>query len=161
MAVGRQANAIAHLAEGIADRGDDANPARSTVPKPESRGGCGALILDGLQGELAVDRLDDLATCYHAVHRPDAVGVEWHELDEADLVALAPRQPREVQDFVVVAPAHDDHVELDGAEPGRARRAQTAQHPVERVAPSQVLEAIRVQRIETDVEPLESGGAES
>src|SRR5205823_127015 len=125
MTLGRQANAIADPAESVADRGNHADPARSTVSKPESGRGCGPLIFNGLQCELAVDGLDDLATCYHAVHRPDAVGIERHELDEADLVSLAAGQRGEVQDFVVVAPAHHDHVELDRAEPGRARRNET------------------------------------
>src|SRR5467141_5337336 len=117
MTLRRQPDAIAHFAKGVADRGNDADPALAPVAKPESRGGGRALILHRLERKLAVDRLDDVAAGDDALHRPDAVGIERHEFDKANLVALLPRQTREVDDLVVVAAAHHDHVELDRAEP--------------------------------------------
>src|SRR5437867_7186838 len=116
MTLGGQPDTVTHFAEGVADRRDDADPALATIAKPESRGGGRTLIGHRLERKLAVDRLDDVAAGDDAVHGPDAVGIEWHELDEADLIALATGEAGEVDDLVVVAAAHHDHVELDGAE---------------------------------------------
>src|SRR5260370_38965470 len=155
MTLGGQPDPIANFAKGVTDRGNDADPALAAVAKLESRGWGRPRIRDRLERKLAVDLVDDVAARDHAVHRPDAVGIERHELDEADLVALATRELREVQDLVVVAPSHHDHVELDRAEPGIARRRQAAEHPIERIAAGEVDEPIRVQGIQADVETLE------
>src|SRR5260370_42517280 len=130
MTLGRQPDPIANFAKGVANRGNDADPALAAVAKLESRGRGRPRIRDRLERKLAVDRLDDVAARDHAVHRPDAVGIERHELDEADLISLATRALREVQDLVVVAPSHHYPGELDRAEPGIPRRRQAAQHPI-------------------------------
>src|SRR3989454_10190550 len=103
--LGCQPDTVANFAEGVADRGDDADPALATVAKPESRGRRWPLIGDRLERELAVDRLDDVAARDDAFHRPDAVGIERHELYEADFIALATREAGEVDNLVVVAAA--------------------------------------------------------
>src|SRR5260370_12552594 len=148
MTLGGHADSSANFAKGIRDRGNDADPALAAVAKFESRGRGWPRIRDRLERKLAVDRLDDVAARDHAVHRPDAVGIERHELDEADLISLATRELREVQDLVVVAPSHHDHIELDRAEPGIARPPQAAEHPIERIpaaAGGEPLQAARVQ----------------
>src|SRR5256714_15596418 len=155
MTLGGQPDTVADFAEGVADRWDDADPALATVAKPESCGGGRALIGHRLERKFAVDRLDDVAAGDDALHRPDAIGIEWHELDEADFIALATREAGEVDDLVVVAAAHHDHVELDRAESGRTSGRQAAQHALERIAAGQILEAIRVERVQADVEALE------
>src|SRR5438128_8548191 len=158
--LGGQPDAVANFAEGVADRGDDPDSTLATVAKPESRGGGRTLIGHRLERKLAVDRLDDVAAGDDAVHGPDAVGIEWHELDEADLIALATGEAGEVDDLVVVAAAHHDHVELDGAEASHAGGCQATEHTIERIAAGEILEAVRVQRIQADVEPLQPGGLE-
>src|SRR3989440_11464867 len=119
MTLGGQPDAVAHFAEGVADRRDDADPTLATVAKPESRGRGRALIGHRLERKFAVDRLDDVAAGDDALHRPDAIGIEWHELDEADFIALATREAGEVDDLVVVAPGHHDHGEVCRGASGR------------------------------------------
>src|SRR6266480_791999 len=140
MTLGGQPDTVTHFAEGVADRRDDADPALATIAKPESRGGGRALIGHRLELKFAVDRLDDVAAGDDALHRPDAVGIEWHELDKADFIAFATREACEVDDLIVVAATHHDHIELDRAESGRTRGRQAAQHPVERIAAGEILE---------------------
>src|SRR5713226_1449936 len=103
MALGRQPDPVADFAKGITDRGDDADPALAAVAESKPAGRRRSLIRDRLEWKLTVDRFDDVAARDHALHRPDAVGIERHELDEADFITLASREPGEVQDLVVVA----------------------------------------------------------
>src|ERR1700720_4259586 len=154
MPLGGQPDPVANFAEGIADGGDDADAALAAIAKFESRGRRRPLIRNRLERKLPVDGFDDVAARDHGIHRPDAVGVERHELDETDFISLATGETGEVEDLVVVAAAHHHHVELDRAEARVTRGTQSAQHAVERIAPSQILETVRVQRIEADVEPL-------
>src|SRR5438477_14173 len=122
VAFGGEPYPVADLAEGIADGRDDADPALAAIAKLESRGGRRPLIGDRLERKLAVDGFDDVAARDHGIHRPDAVGVEGHELDEADFIPFATRQLGEVEDLVIVAPAHHHHVELGGIDPRGGRR---------------------------------------
>src|ERR1700693_2928990 len=126
MPFGGEPDAIAHFAEGIADGRDNADAALTAIAKFESRGRRRPLIRDRLERKLPVDGFDDVAAGNHRVHLPDAVGVQWHELDEPDFVPLPTRELREVEDLVVVAPAHHHHVELDRAEPRGTRGTKTA-----------------------------------
>src|SRR2546430_13239999 len=93
-----QPDAVAHFAEGVADRRDDADPALATVAKPESCSRGRALIGHRLERKFAVDRLDDVAAGDDAFHRPDPVGIERHELDKAGFIALPTPEAREVHD---------------------------------------------------------------
>src|SRR5438105_15674556 len=100
VALGGEPDAVADLAEGIADGRDNADPALAAIAKLESRGRRRPLIGDRLERKLAVDGLDDVAAGDHGIHRPDAVGVEGHELDEADFISFTTRQLGEVEDLV-------------------------------------------------------------
>ena len=88
----------------------------------------------GLEREHRVDRVEDLARGHHLVHRPVALGVEGHELDEADAHPVGPAVGRDVDDLVVVDAADHDRVELHGREAGGQRGVDPGQHPVELVA---------------------------
>src|ERR1700726_3247106 len=125
MPFGGQPDPITDFAEGIADGGDAADATLAAIAKLESRGRRRPLIRDRLERKLSVDGFDDVATRDHGVHRPDAVRVQRHELDETDFITFAAREFREVEDLVVVAPAHYHHVELDRAEPRDTRRTQS------------------------------------
>ena len=135
MPFGGEPDPIANFAEGIADGRDDADAALAAIAKFESGSGRRPLIRHRLERKLTVDGFDDVAARDHGVHRPDAIRVERHELDEADFIPLAAREFGEIDDLVVVAPAHHHHVELDRAEPRGARRGQAPHHPVECIPP--------------------------
>src|SRR4030081_1189021 len=89
MPLGGQPDPVTDFAKGVADGGDDTDPALAAVAKFETRRGRGLLIRDGIERKLAVYRLDDVAARDHRIHRPDAVGIERHELDAADFIAPA------------------------------------------------------------------------
>src|SRR2546428_98817 len=63
--------------------------------------------------EVALDDRLDLVAAQHALALPVAVGIERHELDEADHVRLAARQLRERDHFDFGEIAHGDDVHLD------------------------------------------------
>src|SRR5260370_13829131 len=96
MPFGGKPDPIADFAKGIADRRDDADAALATIAKLESRGRRRPLIRNRLEWKLAADSLDDVPAPDHGIHRPDAVGIERHELDQAHFISLAPRHVREV-----------------------------------------------------------------
>src|ERR1700686_4156739 len=99
MPLGGQPDAIANFAKGIADGGDDADAPLAAIAKFESRGRRRPLIRDRFERKLPVDGFDDVAARDHGIHRPDAVRVERHELDETDFVSLAARETGEVEDL--------------------------------------------------------------
>ena len=94
----------------------------------------------------------------HALALPVAVGVERHELDEADDVRLATGQLREGDDFVFRKVAHGDHVDLDRRD-GRVplQLFEPGQHLVQPVSARDLVEAIVLQRVQADVDAGQTG----
>ena len=89
------------------------------------------------------------------------VGVERHELDEADLVGGVPGEPRERQHLLLGEAAHRDGVDLDRVRLGEARQPlEPAQHLSERVAAGQLVEPVALQRVDRDVEAADAGADE-
>src|SRR5262249_2872658 len=84
-AVRGQADAVAVTAEWLGDRVDEADPALAIGEAVDARGRAGLARL-GFQRVHGIDRGADLGPREHLVHGPAMVGVEGHELDEADLV---------------------------------------------------------------------------
>jgi hypothetical protein len=107
-----------------------------------------------------VDLREDLLRGHHLLARPDVVAVERHELDVADLPGPGPRHAGEVDDLVVVHPAHHHHVDLERPEPGGVGRLDPLPRLAEAVAPRDVDELLPAERVEADVEPPEARLAE-
>ena len=119
-ALGSEPDPVAGRAERLAHRGDEADAARRAVRELESRRGSWTRIDNRLQREQVLDLFLDMKTRDYLLVGPDVVAVQRHELDEADLVALVAREPREVDDLIVVLALHDHHVQLDRPKPGFA-----------------------------------------
>ena len=127
-----------------AQNGSETGLMKPISPRPSRkrqtlRGRVRARAATGSSGWTAVDHRADLGAGQHAVLRPGVVGVERHELDEAHLVGLAPRQLRERQHLVLGEAAHRDAVDLDRAElrdSARAPRAPRAPAAASRAASS-------------------------
>src|SRR2546430_3124234 len=115
-ALGREPDWVAGRAEGVADRGDEADATRGAIGDPVAGRRAGSRVHDRLERELVFDLLLDAAARHDLLVGPDVVSIEWHELDEADLVSLAVRVPREFDHLAVVVALHDDHVQLDRPE---------------------------------------------
>src|ERR671933_972847 len=115
-----QADAVAVAAERLADGVDEADPALAVGEAVHARGGVGLARL-GLERIHGGDRRADLLAGEDAVGRPAVVGVERHELDEADLVRVLARELGERERLLLGEPAHRDRVALDRVRLGMLR----------------------------------------
>src|SRR5205085_1160958 len=86
--LGRQPDPVAGVAEGLADRGDEADPAGRAVGELELDRRTRPRLGRRHQRELVLDRFLDAQAGHHQLGTPDAIAVQRHELDEAHLVAL-------------------------------------------------------------------------
>src|SRR2546430_2879571 len=94
-ALGREPDSVAGGAEGLADRGDEADATRGAIGEPVAGRRAGSRVQHRLERELVLDLLLDAAARHDLLVGPGVVSIELHELVEADLVALALREPRE------------------------------------------------------------------
>ena len=100
----------------------------------------------------------DLRAAQDVVLAPRLVGVEWHELDEADDVRLAPRELGERRHLGLRESLDRDAVDLDRAELGMPLGLlEAAKDGVQRVAPRDLGEAHVVQRVQRDVDAPQPG----
>ena len=86
------------------------------------------------------------------------VGIQRHELDEANLVRATPGELRERDHLVLGEPADRDRVDLDrvGLWEGR-QLLEAPQDLIERVAPGEGVEAVALERVDRHVEAVDSG----
>src|SRR5438128_631134 len=145
--LGRHTHAIAVVAEGFADAGDHADVAYAVTEHVTLRG-LDVVGIARFQWEHGIDALEDLACGNNLVVTPLPLRVERHELDEAHADTLLATETREVDDLVVVDPAHDDGVDLDRRQTGMERGIDPRQYPLELVALGEREEAFALQRVE-------------
>src|ERR1051326_2349555 len=116
LSVGGDADPVAAGAERLRDRVDEADLA---LPVGETEPPGGRRQLGRNLDERPVLRFDqgaDLAAGQHLVGAPRAVCVERHELDEADDVRLAAREPGERGNLFLRESLDRDAVQLDRTE---------------------------------------------
>ena len=103
----------------------------------------------------------DLVAGEHLVGGPGVVGVERHELDEADLVGGAPRELGERQRLLLGEVAQCDRVDLDRVRlRERAQHLQAPEDLRQRVAASELVEAVLLERVDRHVEAVDPGAHE-
>jgi selenocysteine-specific elongation factor len=155
--VGGEPDPVARAAERPGDRSDHADPGGAAVHE-EGLGGGGAALPSGIvgQGELAGQRLEDLARRDHLGALPAVLGVERHLLDEPQLVPALQAVAQQARCLVVVQVAHQHRVDLDRRQPGRRRGRETGQHVGEPVPAGQLAEGLGPQRVQRDVDPVEA-----
>ena len=105
-----------------------------------------------------MDRRADLLAAEHVVRGPGVVGIERHELDEADLVGVLTGELRERDDLGLGEAPHGDRVDLDRVRlRERREHLEAAQDLLERVAAGDLAEALALERIHRDVEAGHTG----
>src|SRR5437868_5532563 len=65
-------------------------------------------------------------------------------------------EPRDVLDLVVVDSSHDDHVDLDGREPGVLSRLRGANGIESEITPRDVRDTLRAKTVHAHVDAIES-----
>ena len=139
------------------------NPIRALpVGEPVDAGGGAGLARLGLERIHGLDRRADLGAGQHLLGRPGVVGVERHELDEADLVGVRRASSANGSTSSSVKPRIATALILIGWASGKpAERLDAAQHLGQRVAPGQLVEAVALQRVDRDVEAVDPGRHEA
>ena len=89
------------------------------------------------------------------------LGIQRHLLDEAQLVAAVEAPLQDVRHGVVVDAAHRDGVDLDRGEPGIRRSLETEFDVGESVPSREPREGLGVDRVEADVDPVQTRAGEA
>jgi hypothetical protein len=76
------------------------------------------------------------------------------------VVALCERPAEQLGSLVVVVATHEDGVDLDRSQPGRAGRLEPGEHVLEPVAAGDGVEGLLADAVEADVDPVEPGRCE-
>ena len=101
--------------------------------------------------------LEDVLGGDHLAAGPGVVGVQRHLLDEAQLVAVLQAEVEQRDGVLLVDPAQQDGVDLDRRQPGGLRGGEPGEDVVEPVAVGELLEAVAVDGVEADVDPVQPG----
>src|SRR5450432_2238448 len=112
LAVGGEADARAVTTEGLRDRGDQTDLTGGIIGEAVLARGFAALVRDLLQRPAGMNALVDLGSGNHRTARPQVVGIQRHEFDEAHDYAALPGKSSEVFDLVVIGAAYEDGVNL-------------------------------------------------
>ncbi len=117
-------------------------------------------IVDRLRlerADLVLDQPADLLAGEHLLVVPVAVGVQRHVFDEPQLEAVLAGKARQRHDLLFGEAANGHRVELDLAEADLLGREDPGQHAVQSFAAGDLLEHLRLERIEADVQPPQAG----
>jgi hypothetical protein len=121
-------------------------------------GGRARLPRLGLERIDRLDRRANLRAREHLLGRPLLVGVERHELDEADLIRGLARHLGERQHLLLGEVPDRDGIDLDRVRLGeRGQALETAHHPGQRVAARELEEAVLLEGVDRDVEAVDPG----
>ena len=104
--------------------------------------------------------VEHLVGGHHRLAVPAVLRVERHLLDEPQLIAPLEAERQQVDGLVVVRPAHQHAVDLDGCKSGVEGRLEPTQHVVQPVATRQRRERRALQGVEADVDALQPGSGQ-
>ena len=169
--VGREPDPVAGGAEVLGDGRDDPEPAvvfgaggrivEAIVPGRSSarcgRSGCRHHPRAGVGG---AEGVADLAGAHEGPRDVERPVRHRHLLDEAGHEAALPRVVAERGDLVVVEPPDRHRVDLDRGEARRAGGLDPVQHAWQRSAARDAPEALRVERVDADVQAIDARRAQ-
>src|ERR1039457_6516412 len=124
LAVRCYADAAAMSAEGMRHRCNDSDLANA-VFKHVAAGGLAVRVADFAQRHELSHAALNFVEGHDDLLRPHAVFFQRHEFDEADGDAFLAREAAKGGDLIVVEAAHQDTVDLDWADPGTLRGADS------------------------------------
>src|ERR1039458_5891464 len=127
LAVRRYADAAAMSAEGMRHRCNDSD-LTNAVFKHVTAGGLAVRVSDFAQRHELSHAAHNFVEGHDDLRRPHAVFFQGHEFDETDGADFPAGKAAEGGDLIVIETAHEDAVDLDGAEPGTLRGADSGQH---------------------------------
>ncbi len=156
--VGGEAEAVAIEAEGFADGGDEAE-AVAVWEAVLGGGGAGVGVGHGFErAAFGLNAAEHFGGGEDLAAGPEFLGIERHELDEADF-HLAFAGKADERDKVIFRDAFDGNgVQLDFLETGGAGGFDAGEDARKVVAAGDLVEAGAVERVEVDIEAAESGG---
>ena len=128
----------------MGDTGDHADLATAIPVAPTLRWRIAA-SRHRLEREHRANGGDDLVLGEHLIVGPTALRVERHELDESDRDAFGPTELGEVDEFIVVDPAHGHDIELDRGQSGFDCRIDSVEHLGKFIAAGDLGESISAQ----------------
>ena len=120
--------------------------------------GTGRILVDE-RGDLAVagrERLQNLVTRNDLVHGPVCRPPDVHVLDVSQLRAMLARKLEEIDELVVVESANHHRIDLQFAQPHRARARDSLGHRRKLGTAVERLETIWPSRVETHRNPTEA-----
>ena len=158
LAVCGEPHAVARTAVRLADRTDETNDALRARQAIIHRLIGWIRVLDRAQGaECTLNFLFALAIRNVAINRELGFGpgAERHQFDEAHLPVVLKRQPRQLDHIVVVVAARNDRVHFHGRETRGFGRLDAAPNGLRVEEAHQSLSALRIQRVQMDVDPFQ------
>jgi len=157
VAVRRKPRPVAALAEGGRDGGDQAHFAAPIAVAPVLGYAVGMAGIHPLQGPVFGQTAGHLLGRHHAVHAPVLTRTHIHVFDEAQEVAVGPREGRQRQDLVLVHAPLQYAVEFEGPEPRGPCGGDALQHTAHRqAAVRKGGEAIGIQGIQAHRHPVQA-----
>src|ERR1035441_3761735 len=128
LAIGGEPDSAAGSAKGLTHGSDNADLTHAVGKGVATRCFTGVAWCEINQGEDAADAIDNLLERDHDFGRPQAAFFKGHELDEPDHHVLFARKPGEALNLIIVEPAQQDAVDLEGREAGGACGANAPEH---------------------------------
>src|SRR5262245_7921023 len=94
----------------------------------------------------------------NGLFKTPAIGIaDVHVLDKTHLETIPPSEIHQVQDLIVIGAADNDRIQLDGAHARLLGGGYAGKNVVEVAAFCQGGEAVRPQRVDTDIDSAEPG----
>src|SRR6185437_15151864 len=157
--VGGEADARAESTERLRDRSYEANFAAAIGEAVFARG-FAAFMGNRHERPFGFDAALDFGGGDHEVARPGAIGIKRHEFDEAHSQIAIAGEFGEALDFIVVNAADENGVHFHGAQWRGLRGVDSGDDAIEGASARDFFESGAVERIEADVDAVESGGNE-
>ena len=158
LAVGGQPDPAAFVTEGLRHRSDHSDLAAAIGEGPAFCHFAPVVGVDRLQGVVLPYRFQNFCRRHHIVHAPAVAGTDIHEFDEAQNNPRVAKVPDQRDDFALIHPAFDHHIDLDRRQPDALRCRDTFEHGgYRRLRIAHALKGFLAQCIEADGQTRQPG----
>jgi hypothetical protein len=112
------------------------------------------------RADFRFDQFADFSPAQDLRSIPIPLGVERHILDEPQFEPVLPREHCQRNNLILGQSAYGNRIEANSREAGRDRGGYPLEYKLQARPPRDCLKNILVERIETDIEPVQTGGTE-